>query len=101
MHVTAEGRVVTRLVPVGRESVAADSGASIVGAFPETVGVNFRPNRGFEGIAISLDGRTLYTALQSPMEYRLRVLNDNDFGLVVPILQQLDVLAAPAICTPA
>ena len=71
MHVRANGRIVTRLVPVGTEAAAAGSGASIVGAFPETVGVNFRPNRGFEGIAISPDGRTLYTALQSPMEYRV------------------------------
>jgi hypothetical protein len=29
------------------------------------------------------------------------VLNDNDFGLVVPIREQLDVLAAPQVCTPA
>ncbi len=71
MHVRRDGRVLTRVVPVGTEASAAGAGATIVGAFPETVGVNFRPNRGFEGIAISPDGRTLYTALQSPMEYRV------------------------------
>ena len=71
MHVRQDGRVLTRVVPVGTEASAAGAGATIVGAFPETVGVNFRPNRGFEGIAISPDGRTLYTALQSPMEYRV------------------------------
>ena len=31
----------------------------------------------------------------------LAVLNDNDFGLVVPIPEQLNVLAAPPICTPS
>lgn len=31
----------------------------------------------------------------------LGVLNDNDFGLVVPIPEQLDVLPAPAVCAPA
>lgn len=71
MHVTSNGRVLTRIVPSGTESTVTESGASVVGAFPETVGVNFRPNRGLEAIAISPDGRTLYTALQSPMEYRV------------------------------
>jgi hypothetical protein len=28
----------------------------------------------------------------------LAVLNDNDFGLVVPIAEQLDVVAAPPAC---
>ncbi|MDW8339792.1 MAG: esterase-like activity of phytase family protein, partial [Thermoleophilia bacterium] len=69
LHVRKDGRVLTRIVPVGTESSAQGAGARVVSGFPETVGINFRPNRGFEGIAISEDGRTLYTALQSPMEY--------------------------------
>ena len=70
LHVSAEGTVLTRIVPTGTEAAVTGSGATIVPGFPETIGVNFRPNRGFEGIAISDDGQTLYTALQSPMEYR-------------------------------
>ena len=70
MHVRADGTVVTRIVPTGTQGTVAGSGATVVDAFPETVGTNFRPNRGFEGIAISPDGTTLYTALQSPMDYR-------------------------------
>jgi hypothetical protein len=70
MHVDDDGTVVSRIVPAGAESSVAGTGAAVVGAFPATIGTNFRPNRGFEGIAISPDGKTLYTALQSPMEYR-------------------------------
>ena len=70
LHVASDGTVLARLVPAGTEGSVAGTGATVVTAFPETVGTNFRPNRGFEGIAISPDGRTLYTALQSPMEYR-------------------------------
>jgi hypothetical protein len=70
LHVRADGRVLTRIVPAGTETSAQGAGAVVVGGFPETIGVNFRPNRGFEGVAISPDGRTLYTALQSPMDYR-------------------------------
>jgi Esterase-like activity of phytase len=70
LHVAADGTVLTRIVPTGTEGTVAGTGAAVIAAFPETVGTNFRPNRGFEGIAISPDGQTLYTALQSPMEYR-------------------------------
>ncbi len=71
LHVTRDGRVVTRVVPTGAPvTQAATTGVAIVGAFPETIGANFRPNRGFESVAISPDGKSLYVALQSPMEYR-------------------------------
>jgi Esterase-like activity of phytase len=70
LHVSGDGTVLTRIVPAGTEAHAAGSGATVVPAFPQTIGTNFRPNRGFEGIAISDDGETVYTALQSPMEYR-------------------------------
>jgi hypothetical protein len=70
LHVATDGTVLARIVPLGTEGTVAGTGATVIAAFPETVGTNFRPNRGFEGIAISPDGKTLYTALQSPMEYR-------------------------------
>lgn len=70
LRVSRKGTVLSRIVPAGTESTVSASGVSIAAAFPATVGTNFRPNRGFEGIAISRDGRTLYTALQSPMDYR-------------------------------
>lgn len=70
MHVTEKGVVDIRVVPEGTGATVAASGAKIIEAFPAGIGEWFRPNRGFEGIAISDDGETLYTALQSPMEYR-------------------------------
>ena len=31
----------------------------------------------------------------------LALVNDNDFGLVLPIPEQLDVLRAPPVCSPS
>jgi hypothetical protein len=71
LHVTRDGAVVARIVPAGAPAAqAATGGVTVVGAFPETVGANFRPNRGFESVAISPSGEALYVALQSPLEYR-------------------------------
>ncbi|MFN8222431.1 MAG: esterase-like activity of phytase family protein [Gaiellales bacterium] len=70
MHVTDSGKVDLRIVPVGTASFVDGAGAKIVEGFPAGIGQWFRPNRGFEGIAISGDGKSVYTALQSPMEYR-------------------------------
>ncbi len=70
MHVTNKGLVDVRIVPEGTGGTVSASGAKVVEGFPAGIGEWFRPNRGFEGVAISGDGKTLYTALQSPMEYR-------------------------------
>lgn len=70
MHVTGNGKVDVRIVPVGTAAMVEGAGAKIVEGFPAGIGQWFRPNRGFEGIAISGDGKSVYTALQSPMEYR-------------------------------
>jgi Esterase-like activity of phytase len=70
MHVTNKGLVDVRIVPEGTGATVSASGAKIVEGFPAGIGEWFRPNRGFEGVAISGDGKSLYTALQSPMEYR-------------------------------
>jgi hypothetical protein len=42
-----------------------------------------------------------YTPARGANPALLGVLNDNDFGLVVPIREQLDVLAAPPVCSPS
>ncbi len=68
MHVTSDGLVVTRIVPTGTGASITASGTNVVEAFPAIVGSNFRSNRGFEDVALSPDGRWLYTSLQSPMD---------------------------------
>ena len=50
-----------------------------------------RGNGKIEGVAY-VEERGSNTAV-------LAVVNDNDFGLVVPIPEQIDLLAAPALCT--
>lgn len=66
LHVARDGDVLGRFVPSGYESLVQ---APVVDdVFPAVVGEKFRGNRGFEGIAISPDGRALYVALQSAMQ---------------------------------
>jgi hypothetical protein len=57
-HVSAEGEILTRLVPTGR-----GGGSEMLPALL----ARRRKNRGFESLALSGDGRTLYAALQSPL----------------------------------
>jgi hypothetical protein len=66
LHVSKRGEILSRIVPAGL--AYSPPGVSVVAAFPAIVGSNFRPNRGFEGIAISPDGKSLYTLLQSAMQ---------------------------------
>lgn len=88
IHVGSDGEIVSRLVPADllaetpvdslatptlltatkyAETVAGRFAVEPV--FPAIIN-GFRKNRGFEGIAISPDGRWLYTMLQSPMDIR-------------------------------
>jgi len=56
---------------------AAGGTLDVQPAFPGIVNA-FRKNRGFEGLALSPDGRTLYTLLQSPLDFQsLGVSNAN------------------------
>jgi len=67
---TAEGRMVRRVVPIGAVLGDADgrrAGCEVVEALPE-VCLRRADNRGFEGLALSPDGSRLFTMLQSPPE---------------------------------
>lgn len=65
VHLTNGGHIIERLVP---EGMAARLGMSYaVDAIPASYGRR-QPNRGFEGLAITPDGRYLYTSAQSPLE---------------------------------
>jgi hypothetical protein len=84
LHVAPDGQILSRIVPkdltIGASSLATATAyrsalTAAGGTFavqPEFPGIvnAFRKNRGFEGIAASPDGRWLYTALQSPMDYK-------------------------------
>ncbi len=67
---TAEGRMVRRIVPIGAvlgEGDGRRAGCQVVEALPE-VCLRRADNRGFEGLALSPDGSRLFTMLQSPPE---------------------------------
>lgn len=65
LHVSAEGRVLERIVPEGVSLPGAD--AEVHDSLPAAYGSR-RDNRGFESIALSPDGSRLWTLLQSPLE---------------------------------
>jgi Esterase-like activity of phytase len=82
MRVAADGEILSRIVPADLASpniasatnyanaVAAAGGSlAVQPSFPSIVNA-FRKNRGFEDLAMSPDGRYMYTALQSPMDYK-------------------------------
>ena len=59
------GRVVKRFVPKGRKSVSGDHFA-VVDNLPEILSRRPR-NRGFEGVALTPDNKTLMAVVQSPL----------------------------------
>jgi len=90
IHASSDGQILTRIVPqnitvaatsstsaldlntatqYGNAVTAAGGSLAVQPRFPGIVN-GFRKNRGFEGLALSPDGQTLYTLLQSPMDYR-------------------------------
>jgi hypothetical protein len=59
------GRVLERFVPKGRESISGDH-FTVVGNLPEIL--DRRPrNRGFEGLALTPNNKTLMAVVQSPL----------------------------------
>lgn len=63
--IDATGHILKRFVPRGRESVMI-SGPQAIGNLPEILGKRPR-NRGFEGLAITPDQKTLMAIVQSPL----------------------------------
>ena len=64
LHIDATGVVLHRFVPEGLDYSGADT--TVVASLPAVLGER-RGNRGFEGIAISNDGSTVYAMVQSPL----------------------------------
>ena len=76
VHVGADGRIIDRFVPENSRlaTVLANTPNYRVRKNLPAI-LNFRrQNRGFEGIAITPDERTLFLSMQSPLEYPTRVL---------------------------
>ncbi|WP_235886130.1 esterase-like activity of phytase family protein [Paenibacillus cymbidii] len=68
VHVKRDGTVIARYVPQGMKAKLEAAGAqmNLVELLPAIYN-NRIANRGFEGVAISPDGKTLYTSIQSPL----------------------------------
>ena len=64
LHVSATGTVLGRLVPQGLTLPGA--GYPVTDSLP-AVFADRQGNRGFESLALAPDGKTLYTAVQSPL----------------------------------
>lgn len=64
LHVNAEGTILMRITPKGLG--LSMNGVSVRELLPEVYKLR-KPNRGFEGIAISPDGTRLFVMLQSPL----------------------------------
>jgi hypothetical protein len=76
VHVGSDGKIIDRFVPRDTQlatTVANSPNNRVRKELPAIL--NFRrQNRGFEGIAISPDEKTLFLAVQSPLEYPTRAL---------------------------
>jgi hypothetical protein len=64
VKVDADGRVIARYVPEG--VALPDAGYPVEATLPAIYGLR-QNNRGFEGLALSGDGQTLFAVLQSPL----------------------------------
>ncbi|MGD9924624.1 MAG: esterase-like activity of phytase family protein [Pseudorhodoplanes sp.] len=66
VHVSADGRIITRHVPQGIEADYANARYDVVGTLPAILAKR-QLNRGIEALAVSRDERFLFFALQSPL----------------------------------
>ena len=66
VHVSSDGRIITRHVPQGTEADYAGARYNVVGSLPAILAKR-QLNRGIESLAVSRDERFLFFILQSPL----------------------------------
>jgi hypothetical protein len=66
LHVTADGRIIKRLVPKGVAADLKGAGYPVMEVFP-AIFMKRKLNRGMESVGVSPDQKCLYTIMQSPL----------------------------------
>lgn len=66
LHVQPDGTIDKRLVPQGSASNFKDADYEVIASLPAILRQR-GPNRGFEGLALAADERSLFVAMQSPL----------------------------------
>lgn len=66
VHCDPNGKILKRYIPAGLE--LSGTGYPVAASLPDVL-VRRRQNRGFEGMAISRDEKTLYAIMQSPLSH--------------------------------
>lgn len=67
LKVAPDGVILTRFVPIDPAEPLASAGYKIVQSLPSIYGFKRKRNRGFEGLALSPNQKSLFVALQSPL----------------------------------
>lgn len=80
VQVKRDGTVLKRFVPFGAKQALASAQTDIVELFPAFYNKRV-PNRGFEGVTITPDGKTLYASIQSPLALPDQKTSDNSRNL--------------------
>jgi hypothetical protein len=75
LHVDADGRILKRFMPAGLTPPTDPTLYDSVGALPDIYGLR-KSNRGFEGLALAPDNRTLFAILQSPLSNPTKAAGD-------------------------
>lgn len=65
LHAARDGTLLERIVPIGTDTTRHDA-VPLVAILPAEYAQR-RENRGFEGVAVSADGKRVWAALQSPL----------------------------------
>ncbi|CAN5249576.1 esterase-like activity of phytase family protein [soil metagenome] len=66
VHISADGKILERIVPKGIEGDLANADYPVTGALPAILALRYL-NRGIESVALSPDGAFAYFAVQSPL----------------------------------